>query len=458
VSLLITKGQAGYDEMMGKMNAQASMQDRVNAQLGTLANLWDAASGTFTNALVRFGEAIAPELKALTKWITDVSEGLGKWAKENPVLANALMKVAGVIAIVLTVLGALTLAMATIFGPMLIANAGFAMLGAKLGGVSTLMKVFTGGTGLLKGALSLMGGGIMKLIGLLRMLFMAMMANPILAIVALIAGAAIYIWSNWDTLVPKFSALWTGIKAGASAAWEGIKNIVFGVGQAIANFFMTWTLAGQIYTHWDQIMAFMGALPAKFMTLGSQIMQGMVDGITGSLGAVKDAITGAGGATIDWFKEKLGIHSPSRVFAELGGFTMAGLNQGLTENQAGPLSAVTSFAKQLTAVGAGITIGAGTAMAGTLPIDSQSPLGRSIPIENQSPFGRSIPIDSRPPISAPANTTGGSAPSGGGQIIINVHPSPGMDAQMLAKLVATEVANVERQKAARSRSRLGDKE
>jgi hypothetical protein len=205
-------------------------------------------------------------------------------------------------------------------------------------------------------------------------------------------------------------------------------------------------------------MAFMGALPAKFMTLGSQIMQGMVDGITGSLGAVKDAITGAGGATIDWFKEKLGIHSPSRVFAELGGFTMAGLNQGLTENQAGPLSAVTSFAKQLTAVGAGITIGAGTAMAGTLPIDSQSPLGRSIPIENQSPFGRSIPIDSRPPISAPANTTGGSAPSGGGQIIINVHPSPGMDAQMLAKLVATEVANVERQKAARSRSRLGDKE
>lgn len=446
VSLLITKGQAGYDEMMGKMNAQAGMQERVNAQLGTLANLWDAASGTFTNALVRFGEAIAPELKAITKWITDVSEGLGKWAKENPVLANALMKVAGVIAIVLTVLGALTLAMATIFGPMLIANAGFAMLGAKLGGASTLMKVFTGGTGLLRGALGLMGGGVMKLIGILRMLFMAMMANPILAIVALIAAAAIYIWSNWDTLGPKFAALWAGIMAGASAAWEGIKSIVFGVGQAIANFFMTWTLAGQIYTHWDQIMAWMGALPAKFMTLGSQIMQGMVDGITGSLGAVKDAITGAGDSTIDWFKEKLGIHSPSRVFAELGGFTMAGLNQGLTENQAGPLSAVTSFAKQLTAVGAGITIGAGTAMAGALPIDSQSPLGRSIPIDN------------RPPISSPTNGTGGAAQSSGSPIIINVHPSPGMDAQMLAKMVAAEVANVERQKSARGRSRLGDKE
>jgi hypothetical protein len=42
---------------------------------------------------------------------------------------------------------------------------------------------------------------------------------------------------------------------------------------------------------------------------------------------VKGAITGAGEATIGWFKEKLGIHSPSRVFAELGGFTMAGLHQ-----------------------------------------------------------------------------------------------------------------------------------
>lgn len=85
-------------------------------------------------------------------------------------------------------------------------------------------------------------------------------------------------------------------------------------------------------------------------------------------------------------------------------------------------------------------------MAGALPIDSQSPLGRSIPIDN------------RPPISSPTNGTGGAAQSSGSPIIINVHPSPGMDAQMLAKMVAAEVANVERQKSARGRSRLGDKE
>jgi hypothetical protein len=227
-------------------------------------------------------------------------------------------------------------------------------------------------------------------------------------------------------------ALWAEIKAGAAAAWEGLKSIVMGVGQALANFFMNWTLPGLIYSHWDEIMVWMGTLPAKFMTLGSQIMQGMINGITGSLGAVKDAITGAGGATIDWFKEKLGIHSPSRVFAELGGFTMAGLNQGLAENQTGPLSTVTSFAKQLTAVGAGIAIGAGSAMAGTTPIDN------------------------RPPISSPA--AAGASAAGGGAIVINVYPSAGMNEQMLAKLVAAEVASLERHKAARGRSRLGDKD
>ena len=516
VSLLITKGQAGYDEMMGKMNAQASMQDRVNAQLGTLANLWDAASGTFTNALVRFGEAIAPELKALTVWITDVSEGLGNWAKENPILANGLMKVAGVIAIVLSVLGALTLAMATVFGPMLIARAGLSMFAAQLGGGARMMTLFTGGFSLLKGALALISGGVMRLIGVLRILFVAMMANPILAIVALIAGAAVYIWSNWDSLGPKFEALWAGIQSSASAAWDWVKNKAIAVGQALLAFFMNWTLPSLIFTHWNSIkagagaawdwvktkalgvaqsllaffmnwslpglifshwdsikvsagaawewiktkaigvgqallaffaswslsglvssqwegiMAWMGQLPGRFLTLGSQIMQGLVSGITSSLGAVKDSITGAGDATIGWFKEKLGIHSPSRVFAELGGFTMAGLNQGLTDNQNGPLSTVMGFAKQLTAAGAGIALGAGTAIAGNVPIDSRPPLSVAAPV---------------------------ASPATGGQpLVFNIHPSAGMDEQLLAKLVASEVAKIQRQKDARGRSSLTDKD
>ena len=52
---MIEKGKTGYEEFAKKMEAQASLNQRVNEQLGTLTNLWDAASGTFTNFLATMG-------------------------------------------------------------------------------------------------------------------------------------------------------------------------------------------------------------------------------------------------------------------------------------------------------------------------------------------------------------------------------------------------------------------
>ena len=36
----------GYDQIQQKMNKQASLNKRVQAQLGTLSNLWEAMTGT----------------------------------------------------------------------------------------------------------------------------------------------------------------------------------------------------------------------------------------------------------------------------------------------------------------------------------------------------------------------------------------------------------------------------
>ena len=51
VSALIDKGQAGYNEVLGKMQAQAELRVRVDQQLLTLSNLWEAATGAFTNVM-----------------------------------------------------------------------------------------------------------------------------------------------------------------------------------------------------------------------------------------------------------------------------------------------------------------------------------------------------------------------------------------------------------------------
>ncbi|MCD4483751.1 hypothetical protein LQR31_04580 [Chromobacterium vaccinii] len=246
--------------------------------------------------------------------------------------------------------------------------------------------------------------------------------------VAAAAQGIVDFFMNW-TLVGVIVSHWDAISTGASAAWEWIKNIAVSAGSGIADFFMNWTLLGLVVKHWDSIASFLGGLAAKFMTIGSQIMQGLINGFLGGLATLKNAVNGVGESAIGWFKEKLGIHSPSRVFAELGGYTMAGLQQGIADNQAGPLGAVAGMAKQL--AGAGFSLSAGGATAG------------------------GVPIDRRPPIRAqPAAPAAGAA----AQYHITIHAAPGMNEQQLAQMVARELDRRERQQAARGRSRLADKD
>jgi len=63
--------------------------------------------------------------------------------------------------------------------------------------------------------------------------------------------------------------------------------------------------------------------------LGSDLIMGLVKGITGAAGAVTGAVTGAVGGAIAAAKRQLGIASPSKVFAELGGYTGEGYVEGV---------------------------------------------------------------------------------------------------------------------------------
>ncbi len=66
---MITKGIAGYRETAAKLDNQATLRERVEASLNTLGNKWEAAGGSFTNAMASIGETVAPVLKILrTGW------------------------------------------------------------------------------------------------------------------------------------------------------------------------------------------------------------------------------------------------------------------------------------------------------------------------------------------------------------------------------------------------------
>lgn len=65
---------------------------------------------------------------------------------------------------------------------------------------------------------------------------------------------------------------------------------------------------------------------------GANIMRGLANGITGAAGAVVAAVTGAVGGAIKSAKALLGIASPSKVFAEIGGYTGEGFAGGVEDS------------------------------------------------------------------------------------------------------------------------------
>ncbi len=84
VNALIDKGKDGYDQIQQKMNKQASLNKRVQAQLGTLSNLWEAMTGTATNGLAAIGGAFSGDAKNITQWLGELGEKFTKFADENP--------------------------------------------------------------------------------------------------------------------------------------------------------------------------------------------------------------------------------------------------------------------------------------------------------------------------------------------------------------------------------------
>lgn len=432
LNTMMGKGLAGYKEVQQKLQTQADLRTRVNEQLSTLTNVMEAAEGSFTNAMAEFGAAVAPELKDLINTLGEIANSVGSWARENPKLAGGLVKVVAAIAALAFVFGGLALTMASMLGPFAVLRYGMAMFGLQGGGITSMLgRLMPTLTGLARNVFPMfaqgvrmlamtMGGALVTALRTVSIALWGLSANPIVliiaAVVAALAGGAYLIYRNWDAVKSYFTNAWTEIKAGFDGGIGGIIT-------TMVNF----SPLGLVYQAFAGVLSYLGIeLPSRFTEFGNMIVNGLVNGLMAGLGSVKTAIGSIGDASIGWFKEKLGIHSPSRVFAELGGFTMAGLTQGLEVGQKGPLDALSSMTKQMTAAGT-LALGA-TAMP-------------------------AFAVDNTPPIS--------SSPSAAvydshDTYEIRITAGPGTDMQSLEKSVRAMMTRIENEKKARQRSKLSD--
>ncbi|HCT0546890.1 TPA: phage tail protein, partial [Staphylococcus pseudintermedius] len=86
----------------------------------------------------------------------------------------------------------------------------------------------------------------------------------------------------------------------------------------------------------------------EFMDAGRNLIMGLVNGVKNAAGALIDAVTGAVSGAIDKAKSLLGIKSPSRVFKQIGVYTMQGLGIGVDQEGQNAVGSVVDVARQLT--------------------------------------------------------------------------------------------------------------
>ncbi|MDC8802549.1 phage tail tape measure protein [Halomonas pacifica] len=417
-----------------------TMEDNVGGDLKNLRSAWEEIG-------ISIADTNDGPLRDLVQSITGVLRGVGDWIKANPELAGTIAKVAGYTMAIVTAGGALTMMLASILGPVAMLRFGLTMVGIKAGALGSVLPFLGKALGVVGQAILFIGR--------------ALLMNPIGLLITAIAGAAYLIYRNWDRLGPWFASLWQGIKDTLGAAWDRIKEAFAGGIGGVSRLLLDWSPLGLLWRGISQALNALGIeVPERFSEVGINIISGIIDGITDTAGALRDtvvalasniagwmrdAITGAwdsgielaqgfaGGVrdrasaavdsagamaqgTIDTVRGWLDIHSPSRVFRDLGQHTMAGFQQGLQRGEDGPLAEAAGFAQRLRRTTAALTLGAAT-------------------IAGPAALAAEVPLDTRAPL----------APQGGGGLTINgginieVHPSPGMDEQALARLVGIEV-------------------
>ncbi|HAV3584825.1 TPA: phage tail tape measure protein [Acinetobacter baumannii] len=387
LNLLIDKGQTGYNEVVAKMQKQADLQTRVNAQLSTLKNLKDAASGTFTSMLALFGEQLAPQFKMLITGFTNVTENVTTWAQKNPELANTIAKVVAGGILLVGGLSALSLGLITVFGPMMLVTKGIGMIGGGFGLLAGgFLKLFTlakfAGTGLLWIGRALLFVGQQALIAMGRLYLLAirgigmlaqgiimgavrgasllgqsllflgrtaliagrfMLANPIILVAIAIAGAAYLIYKNWEPIKGFFVGIWNTVKTAFNGGITGVSALI-----------INWSPIGLFYAAFAKVLSWFGVdLPAKFTGFGAMILTGLKNGIMSKIGEVKAALSGAVTGVIDKARNILGIHSPSRVFMGIGDYTMQGMALGISQNHNLPVRATQQATQNV--IGTGTT-------------------------------------------------------------------------------------------------------
>lgn len=276
----------------------------------------------------KIGSALLPVLEPLVAKISEIVDKISSWVEANPKLTQAILIVVGVIGLLLAV-----------FGPILM------LVGACMTAFASFAFV-TGGVGV----------GIMALISPILLLVGKFIL--IIGAIGLVVKAFGWLIENFDVVIEvvknfgsfimdKFAELtsWCSEKASEMGKWVSnkfsemskwcsekastMKNNVVNkfndMKEGASQKFNT--LKENISKTWDNVLNFFKNI--NLFDIGKNIMQGLINGIKSMGSYVVDSVKGAVSGAVKGAKNFLGIHSPSRVFMQIGEYTGEGLALGI---------------------------------------------------------------------------------------------------------------------------------
>lgn len=352
--LSMRQGWDKYQSNKQEMNtpsAMATLDKDAAKQNDTLEGRWRRTQIGFNDSAISIGESLRPALIQLGETFIPIMNSVGKWIAANPQLVSGTIQVIGaLLAFKMATIG-LKLGLNLLISPFVnvwknavLLRANWLRLSLALGEGGKLRWLVTGFSTVAKGAGTLarvLGGGLVR--GLMlagrAVLFIgrALLMNPIGLIITGVAMAAFLIYRYWGPISAFFKRMWAQVTSAFSNAWSGIKSAwgsvtgwfsgiwssiktafnggIVGIGKLIMN----WSPLGLFYKAFAGVMSWFGVdLPKNFTDFGGNLIAGLVNGIGNKLAAAKDTIVNFGNSISGWFKETLGIHSPSRVFMGFG--------------------------------------------------------------------------------------------------------------------------------------------
>lgn len=349
--LLLAQNTGEYNRQLGLLQETdangnlkyiGSMQREFENRSNTTENKLTKLKNSLTEIAEKIGRAFLPVITSFVENITPVIYSITEWVETNPQLMEWVLTIGGGIGAVVG--GLLTLHSAFSF-----VTAGllpFLKLGKFLGGFlgnflfSAISKLSLG-FGYLIGYIA---KGAMMFSKAIFMMSRALLTNPIGLLIAGIAVAAYLIYDNWGKIGPWFAELWQTVSSAFSSAWSSITNFCSEAWTNISNFFtsgignitatiLDWSPLGLFQQVFSTVLSWFGIdVPSKFSDFGKNMIDGLVNGIKNAWESAKQIVSDLGDGIKGWFAEKLGIHSPSRVFKSYGVNVVEGLAIGMNKS------------------------------------------------------------------------------------------------------------------------------